>query len=470
MNCSPAKKKYDLIIVGSGAASFAAALRASELGKEVAMIERATLGGTCVNVGCVPSKTLIRAAESKFRSEHSPFKGIGQHSAGVDFPALIRQKDALVKTLLQAKYQDVLQAHENITLIRGKAAFISPSEIQVGNRIMSGEYFIIATGARAWAPPIPGLAESGFLTSTTLFELQSLPASMAVIGGRAIGLELAQMMQRLGCKVTILQRSGRILPDEDPDLTNALTAFLTNEGVRILTEVQIHKVYREKTFQIEFDRAGKSERIDSEQLLVATGRQPETTDLGLEQAGIDRKADGSIKTDKYCRTTVPHIYAAGDVTGPPAFVYTAAYEGKLAVENAFGEQQAKNFSILPYVVFTDPQVARIGLNEHMAGQQGIDVDVAELSLENVPRALAARDTRGFIKLLRKKGGDQLLGASILAPEGSELLMEVALAMQYKIPVQELTEMFHPYLTLGEGIKLAAQTFDKDVNKLSCCAA
>lgn len=179
--------------------------------------------------------------------------------------------------------------------------------------------------------------------------------------------------------------------------------------------------------------------------------------------------DSSIKTDEHCRTTVPHIYAAGDVTGNPAFVYTAAYEGKLAVDNAFGRNRAKDFSHLPYVIFTDPQVARVGLNEQMAEEQGLEVDVVKLNLENVPRALAARDSRGFIKLLRAQEGDYLLGASILAPEGSELLMEVSLAMRYKIPVHELAEIVHPYLTLGEGIKLAAQSFDKDVKQLSCCA-
>ncbi|HEB68497.1 MAG TPA: mercury(II) reductase [Desulfobulbus sp.] len=470
MNDSTTEEKYDLVLIGSGSASFAAAIRASELGKQVAMIEQGTLGGTCVNVGCVPSKTLIRAAQSKFQAEHSPFKGINQHPVSVDFSTLIQEKDALVETLRQAKYQDVLQAHENITLIRGKATFISPSEIRVGNRLLTGHSFLIATGAEAWIPPVPGLAQSGFLTSTTLFELQQLPSSMVVIGGRAIALELGQMMQRLGCRVTILQRSGRILPDEDPDLTEELTALLTGEGVDILTGVQLQNVHRDTSFQVEFIRKGKPGRIEAEQLLVATGRRPATTDLALEQAGVELNPDFSIKTDKYCRTTVPNIYAAGDVTGNPAYVYTAAYEGKLAVENAFGKKQEKDFSILPYVVFTDPQVGRIGLNEQMAGQLEIDVDVAVLPLKNVPRALAARDTRGFIKLLRKKGGDQLLGASILAPEGGELLMEVALAMQYTIPVPALAEMFHPYLTLGEAIKLAAQTFDKDVKKLSCCAA
>lgn len=468
--CATKKHQYDLVVIGSGSASFAAALRASELDKQVAMIERATLGGTCVNVGCVPSKTLIRAAESKFRAEHSPFRGIDLHAAGLDFSTLIREKDKLVDSLRQAKYQDVLQSHDNIELIAGEATFISPFEVRVGDRVLAGKYFLIATGATAFVPPVPGLSDTRFLTSTTLFEQERLPASMAIIGGRFIALELAQMMQRLGSRVTVLQRSERILPAEDADLSDALAGYLADEGITILTGVQLQQVSGNGTVCIDFKRGGEQRRVEAEQLLVAAGRRADTSGLGLEQIGVELNKDSSVKTDEHCRTTVSHIYAAGDVSGNPAFVYTAAYEGKLAVDNAFGESRSRDFTILPYVVFTDPQVARVGLNEQMAREQGLDVDVAKLALENVPRALAARDTRGFIKLLRKKGEDRLLGASILAPEGSELLMEVALAMRYRIPVHEVAGMLHPYLTLGEGIKLAAQAFDKDVKKLSCCAA
>jgi len=204
---------------------------------------------------------------------------------------------------------------------------------------------------------------------------------------------------------------------------------------------------------------------------VAAGRRANTADLNLEKIGVTLNKDDTIFTNEYCQTSQPNIYAAGDVIGNPAFVYTAAYEAKLAVENAFqGNIRRRDYSIVPYVVFTDPQVAGVGLNETQAKEQGIEVDVSKLELDNVPRSLAARDTRGFIKLLKKKGTKQLIGASILAPEGSELLMEIAMTIKYKIPVTEIAAMFHPYLTLGESIKLAAQTFDKDVKKLSCCAS
>jgi len=303
-----------------------------------------------------------------------------------------------------------------------------------------------------------------------LFELESLPKSLAIIGGRSIALELAQMMQRFGSQVTIPQRSEHILPNEDPDLTEELTGYLTDEGIKILTGVQLQKVSLYRTFSVDYRQDGEDLHLEVEQLLVAAGRRPNSKGLGLEQIGVEINTDWSVKTDEHCRTTVPHIYAVGDVAGKPAFVYTAAYAGKLAVDNAFGKSRVRDFAPLPYVVFTDPQVARVGLNEQLAREQGMEVDMAKLGLDNVPRALAARDTRGFIKLIKEKDGDHLIGASILAPEGSELLMEVALAIQYKIPVHELAGMLHPYLTMGEGIKLAAQTFDKDVKQLSCCAA
>lgn len=464
------KEAYELIIIGSGSASFAGAIRAAELGKRVAMIERGTLGGTCVNTGCIPSKTLIRAAEARQRAEHPPFRGIHPKGAEVDFSAVIREKDMLVDSLRQAKYRDVLRSYASIDLIAGEASFISGHAVKMGEQILRGEYFLVATGASPFVPPIPGLDTVQYLTSTTAFALKKLPSSMIIIGGRYIALEVAQMFQRLGCRVTVLQRSERILPAEDPDLTEALQGYLEGEGLTVLTGVSLSRVSQSESFQVAFVRNGEKHSLNAEQLVVAAGRTPNTAGLNLAEIGVALDQDGAVSADEYCRTTLPHVYGAGDVIGGPAFVYTAAYEGKLAVDNAFGGTGRKrDYSVVPYVIFTDPQVARVGLNELEARRQGIEVDIAKLSLDHVPRCLAARDTRGFIKLLREKGTDRLLGASILAPEGGELLMEVAMTMQYKIPLSEIAAMFHPYLTLGEGVKLAAQMFNKDVQKLSCCA-
>ena len=280
------------------------------------------------------------------------------------------------------------------------------------------------------------------------------------------------MFARLGTQVTILQRSGRILPTEDDDLTEALAGYLQEDGIEIVTGVAVKEVQKDKTgYAVCAEVCGKVRTFRAAQLLCATGRRPNTADMGLEAAGVDVRPDGAIQVNEGLETSVSGIYAAGDVIGEPAFVYTAAYEGALAAENALlckGRQ--RDYTALPWVIFTDPQVAGVGLNEAEARARGLDVETAVLPLKYVPRALAARDTRGFVKLIREKGADRLLGARILAPEGGELAMEASLAIRYGIPVSDLAGMFHPYLTLSEGIKLAAQTFDKDVAKLSCCAA
>jgi len=463
---------FDFVIVGSGGAAFGAALRASELGAKVAMVERGALGGTCVNIGCVPSKTLIRAAESLHRAQRTPFAGISVAGRLVDIAQVTAQKDALVSGLRQAKYADVLRSTPNVRLFEGHGEFVAPGELRVGSETLRADRFLVATGARPHVADIPGLAESGFLTSTTALALHELPASLIVLGGRYVALELAQAFARLGSRVTIVQRSDHILPTEDDDVTEALAGHLRDEGIEILTGAHTRGVKREGAgFSVEIEIAGERRTLSAVQLLAATGRWPNTDDLGLDRVGVSLKADATIFVDETLATTAAGVYAAGDVIGDPAFVYTAAYEGRLAAENALtATQRRRDYTALPWVMFTDPQVAVVGLSERRARQAGIAVDVARLALSHVPRALAARDARGFIKLVKERGGDRLLGAAILAPEAGDLIMEPALAMRHGIGVSELASAFHPYLTQAEGIKLAAQTFAKDVSKLSCCAA
>lgn len=463
---------FDLVIVGSGGAAFGAALRASELGGRVAMVERGELGGTCVNIGCVPSKTLIRAAEALHRAQGTRFDGMAMNARLTDFARLMEQKDALVDELRDAKYARVLAGTPNVRLFRGHGAFDHERGLRVGETVLRSDRFILATGARPHAAEIPGLAESGFLTSTSALSLRSLPSSLIVLGGRYVALELAQAFARLGSKVTIVQRSDHLLPTEDDDVTEALAGFLRAEGIDVLTSARTTRVARDGGgFVIEVEIAGEPRTVRAEQLLAATGRQPNTHDLGLERIGVELAGDDTIAVDDALRTSVEGVFAAGDVIGAPAFVYTAAYEGKLAAENALGvELRRRDYTALPWVVFTDPQVASVGLDERRAHDAGVAIDVAKLPLSSVPRALAARDTRGFIKLVKARGGDRLLGATILAPEAGDLIMEPALAIRHGIGVSELASAFHPYLTQSEGIKLAAQTFGKDVARLSCCAA
>jgi len=465
-------RKYDLIILGGGSAGFAAAIQAHELGRTVLMVNAGTIGGTCVNVGCVPSKTLIRAAEALHRGGRHAFAGIRGEATLVDFEAVIRQKDELVSQLRQAKYVDVLDAYDRVKLIEGEARLESSRTVRVSGVVYEASSILVATGARPWLPDIPGLAESDPLDSTSAFELTRLPESMIVLGGRYIALEIAQMFARLGTKVTVLQRSGRILPTEDADLTEALTGYLRDESLRIETSVRVHEVRREGSGVVVRALVGDEEQeFSAERILCATGRRANTENLGLEEIGVRLSSQGEILVDEHLQTPQPGIFAAGDVIGEPAFVYTAAYEGRLAAANALSpEPQRRDYRALPWVIFSDPQVAGVGLNELEAARAGIEVDVARLDLKNVPRALAARDTRGFIKLIRRRGSDELIGARILAPEGGEQIMEAALAIRHGIGVSDLASAFHPYLTQAEGIKLCAQTFGKDVAKLSCCSA
>jgi len=465
------KKDFDLLVIGTGGAGMAAAIKASESGAKVAIVEMGTIGGTCVNVGCVPSKTLIRAAEAQHGAAHHAFAGIHSVSQVKDFKAVIDQKRELVNNLRQAKYVDVLDNLDKVELIHGKAQFNSSRSIQVNGRSVSASRIIIATGARPNIPPIPGLADSGYLTNESAFELEQLPVSLLVLGGRYIALEIAQMFARFGSKVTVLQRSSHILPMESPDVSDGLARYLAEEGIDIFTGVQIHQVERKKNgIEVKTTIDGAERLFRSSHLLAALGRKPASDSLALSSIGVALDDRGFINVADTLQTNQPGIFAAGDVIGEPMYVYTAAYEGSLAAENALtGAGKKRDYTALPWVIFTDPQLSGVGMDEHQAAQNGIDAETAVLSLEHVPRSLAARDTRGFIKLIRNKANDKLIGARILAPEGGELLMEVSLAIKYGIPVSELASQFHPYLTLSEGIKLAAITFNKDVGKLSCCA-
>ncbi len=464
---------YDLVVVGGGSAAFAAAIKTSELGGRAAVVnDGLPIGGTCVNVGCVPSKTFVRAGESAFRARQTPFDGIRADGGVSDFGAVTGQTQELVRSLREDKYVDVVKDDPNIAIIEGRARIAAPNVVEVGEVRLRARYVLIATGARTFVPDVPGLHEVDYLTNEDLYTLEDRPDHLIILGGRYVALENAQAFARLGSRVTVLQRSPRILPTEAADLTDELTAYLRSEGIDIRTGVTARAVRRDGTeLVVETIVEGEVRVVRGSHLLLATGREGNTDDLGLEALGIETDRRGFLQVDDSLRTCAPHVFGAGDVLGGDMFVYTAAYEGALAAGNALEDtQKARDYTALPWVVFTDPQVAGVGLDETQAAEAGIDVDVAKLSLDHVPRSIAAHDTRGFIKLIRDRETDMLVGARILAPEGSELLMEVVLAIKHRITVREFTETIHPYLTLSEGIKLAAITFGKDVKTLSCCAA
>ncbi len=464
---------FDLAVLGGGSAGFAAAIRAAELGARVALIERSVLGGTCVNVGCVPSKTLLRAAETNHRRTHHGFRGIPTTDGQPGWPLVRGHKDELTADLRQRKYWDVLGSYAAITLFQDHAGFTSRNELRLKDgRTIRASKIVVTTGASPWAPPIPGLADVGFLDNASAMALDSLPKSLVVIGAGSVGLELAQMFARLGVEVTVLEALPRVLPAEDPAIGEALGDYLRAEGLHIHAGAQIEQVRQApQGYSVAFREGGPLGTAQADQLLIATGRRPNTQGFGLEAVGVTLGAKGEILVDEFLKTANPRVYAAGDVLGDPMFVYVAAYGGTLAAENALaGNARRYDLSALPKVTFTYPAVASVGLSEVEARGDGINSMTAVLSLEHVPRALAARDARGFVKLVADAATRRVVGAHILAPEAGEMITEPTLAIKFGLTIDDLTSTFHPYLTLSEGIKLAAQAFDRDVRKLSCCAA
>jgi len=461
---------YDLIVIGAGSAGFSAAITAAESGARVALIGYGLIGGTCVNVGCVPSKAMIRAAEILHQTKAaSRFDGIRAQASVDDWPALVAQKDELVTALRHAKYIDLLPTYENITYIEGTARVTGEGVCVDGKRIRSDKV-IIATGSSATAPGIDGIDDVAYLTSTEALQLDRLPTSLLVIGGGYIGCELAQMFGRMGVEVTLVCRS-RLLPEAEPEISEALTAYLRDEGITVLYGLTYRSISGNgKAVSLNIQYNEQLRTIQAEQVLVTTGRRPNTRGLGLEESGIALRDNGGIQVDEYMRTTRPEVYAAGDVTGGDQFVYMAAYGAKIAAKNAMnGDSMVYDNSAMPWVVFTDPQVAGVGLSEAGAKAKGFAVRTSVIGLEHVPRALAARDTRGLIKLVADHKTNRLIGAQILAPEGSDSIQTAVLAIQHGLTVTDLAATIFPYLTTVEGLKLAAQTFDKDVSKLSCCA-
>ncbi len=460
----------DLAVIGAGSAGFSAAIRATELGARVALIGHGTIGGTCVNVGCVPSKTLIRAAETLHQGHAaSRFAGIRGRASLEDWGALVAQKDELVAALRQAKYVDVLPAYNGVAYLEGRPR-LSGDGVAINGRTYKPGKIIITTGATAAVPPIPGIEDVPYLTSTTALDLERLPASLLVIGGGPIGCELGQMFARVGVKVTILCRS-RLLPEGEPEISDALAGYLRAEGIDVRCGISYRELRRsESGVALSLASDGAVESVAAQQILIAAGRRPNTQGLGLKEAGVELTPKGGIKVDDRLRTTRAGIYAAGDVTGRDMFVYMGAYGAKLAAENALnGDARRYDATAMPSVTFTDPQVASVGLTEAEARHQGLDVKTSVLPLEHVSRALAARDTRGLVKLVADRKTGELLGAHILAPEGGDSIQTAVLAIKNGMTVTELAETIFPYLTTVEGLKLAAQAFERDVAKLSCCA-
>ena len=467
----PENGPYDLIVVGAGSAGFSAAITAAEAGKRVALIGHGTIGGTCVNVGCVPSKAMIRAAEAVHGGAAAArFPGIGPGGHAVDWAALVQGTDALVTEMRQKKYIDLLPEYDAVDYIAEGPARLVAGGVEVGGRRIRAERTLIATGSRPQMPEIAGINAVELLDSTALLTLPARPESLILLGGGYIGVELAQMVARLGVAVTLVTRS-RLLPGAEPEISAALSDAMQAEGIRLETGLRYRRVEAgEGGVILTIERDGTEVSLSAERLVATTGRVANTDGLGLEDLGIETDRRGAILVGPDMATTRPGIYAAGDVTDRDQFVYMAAHGARVAVNNAFGlEAMLYDNAAMPWVVFTDPQVAGVGLSEAQARGAGLDVKTSVIGLDNVPRALAARDTRGLIKLVADAGTDRLLGGQIIAPEGSDAIQTLAMALKFGMTTEALGATIFPYLTTVEGLKLAAQSFDKDVAKLSCCA-
>ena len=462
---------YDLAIVGSGGGAFAAAIRARDRGARVVMIERGTVGGTCVNIGCVHSKTLLRSGDVYWKAAHNPFAGVATRTGKVDLATLVHQKDELVAQLRQEKYLDLIAGY-GWDLLRGEAHFGDAGLLHVNGNAIRAKKILLATGASPAVPAIPGLTEVPYLTSTSALSLTKLPKSLVVIGSGYVALELGQLFRHLGSRVTLIQRSPRILKSYDPEISEALAGALTEHGIEFVTGARYERVEKRGgniVVQVTVDGAPRA--VEGDQLLVATGRAPNTQALALDRAGVAVGASGEILVNEHLQTSNPDVYAAGDVTLAPQFVYVAAYEGALAAENALdGNHRAVDLSALSGVTFTNPAIATVGLTERQAAEAGHQVKASVLPASAVPRAIVNRNTHGVFKIVADAETDQILGVHVVAENAGDVIYTGVLAVKFHLTVKDLVETFAPYLTMAEGLKLAAQTFGRDVHKLSCCAA
>ena len=448
----------------------AAALKATEAGVSVTLIERGTIGGTCVNVGCVPSKIMIRAAYVAQLRRHSSFDaGVSPAAPVIDRGRLLAQQQGRVEELRQTKYESLVEGNTAISMVRGEARFKDRHTLGVtspqGEREIVFDRCLIATGARPAVPPIPGLAETPYWTSTDALASPAIPATLAVLGSSIVAAELAQAFARLGSKVTILARST-LFSREDPAIGEAIAEAFHAEGIETWTQTQATAVrYLGDEFVLTTNRG----ELRTDRLLVATGRSANTSTLRLETIGVKVDTEGRIVVDDHMRTSVPNIFAVGDCSDQPQFVYVAAAAGTRAAINMTGGDARLSLEAMPAVVFTDPQVATVGLSENEARQIGLDVESRTLTLDNLPRALVNFETRGFIKVVAEVGSGLLLGVQAVAPQAGELIQSAAMAMRARMHLEDLTDQLFPYLTMVEGLKLAAQAFTRDVKRLSCCA-
>jgi mercuric reductase len=475
------ENKFDLLILGSGSTAFAAALRAAELGKTAAMTEMRTLGGTCVNRGCLPSKNLIEAARIVWESAHPRYEGLKPAKMEFDFKELISQKQEVVHSYRDKKYQSILYEEDKIMVFNGQARLIDLHTALVGEQKITGDQILIATGTSPIIPKIEGLDQVPYLTSDLLTsdesqELKDLPESLVIIGGGYIALELGQMFDRFGTRVTILERSQIILPNYEPEVSEALTYALQEEGIHLVTGALVECVSQRLDHEIEvIARIGeKTQSFTGQKLLVATGREPNTDNIGLDMVGIQLDKHGFVKVNDELQTSVPNIWAAGDVIGRQTESELAtpvgAHDGVIAAKNALsGAHQKVDHRVIPRTIFTDPQVAVVGMTDEEANGTGIRCWCGTIPIDLVPRAGATHQTNGIAKMVINRDTQEVVGVSLVMPNAGEVIHEAAMAMRFRANLEDYIDMIHVYPTMAEALKIAAISYFKDPSKLSCCA-
>jgi pyruvate/2-oxoglutarate dehydrogenase complex dihydrolipoamide dehydrogenase (E3) component len=453
-----AKNEYDLIVIGSGSAGSTAAVTAASMGKRIALIEREKLGGTCLNYGCDPTKTLLYTAHLLYHAQHASVLGLRISQVKADWAAVQAHVRQVQKTIRGGTAE---QAHagivaQGIDLFMGEAMFSSSHEIRVNGETLRGKHFVISTGTVPLIPDIEGLSETGYITNVEAVSLPELPKRLVVIGGGPIGLEFAQMFSRFGVQVVVLERDEQPLPREDRELATALCAQLTAEGIRLEFGVEMRCGEideRGKHIHIH-GQEGQDEDLVTDQLLVAVGRRPALDMLNLVAAGVQYTDEG-ITTNATLRTNVPHIWAAGDITSKYQFTHVASDQGKLVANNVFAQKpQAFDDRVIPWVTFTDPELARVGLSEEDLQKAKIAYRVGRVYFNKLDRAITQDQTLGMVKLLADLDG-KILGGHILGANAGDLIAPVVYAIRYGLTIKMVAEAMLPYPTMAEAVRWAA---------------
>ncbi len=473
-----ASNEYELIILGNGAAAFAAAIKADELGKKTAMIKGGTIGGTCVNVGCVPSKRLLVSGEviRNTRNHNLGENTIVQHDEEFNFNKIMEFKKKLVENLRYEKYEKVLSRLKNIELYEGIASFISENEVEIrhngGSTVISGRKFVIATGASPSIPKLQGIDSINYWTNIEALEQERIPESLIVIGGRALGLEFAQMYNRFGTKVTLLQRSQSLIPEEEPEMSRALELYLREDGITIETNVDLksfEKNNAKNKIIVNAAVGGNSRRFEASSIIFATGRTPNIKALNVQKTQIKIGIKGEIVIDQEMRTSNLNIFAAGDVTGEPMLEALAAREGTYAAENALLDSDRKiDKNIVPRAIFTDPQFASVGITEREVIEKFKACTCRLIRFTDVPKAVIMGDTRGMIKMVANPETHVILGVQILSPMAAELIHEAVMIVKNEYKIEDVIDTIHVFPTMSEALKIVSQSFFRNVKDTSCC--